>query len=224
MSDTRPLVPHRSARWLFAGAAATLLLAQVTLPLLPSSSAARTGVVAAHHASVLLSAVFFLLAAALLVLAAAATSTMPLPRTRRTVTTGLVLAAIGALWPACGRATYNVVLVALADGLGRSDGTAAARAIDQSGASTVLLVTLAAFVVGPTVLMVGLWRARRAPVWPAVLWVVGVVTVNAAEGSSRAVAGVGMLAAAVGLGWLGSCVSATRATSSAPAPADDVVR
>lgn len=212
MNTVRPLIAHGNARWLYPAAGAALVLAQAALPAQPGAAAARATETAAHAGQVTISAVFFLLAAALLALATAAALTRPLARMRRTVTVGAVLTVVGALWPACGRATYNLVMVAVTSGVTRSSGIAAARAIDQSGVFTILLLTLAAFAIGPVVLMVGLWRAKVAPVWPALLWLVGLIVVNATEASSRAVAGLGMLIAAMALAWLGSALGSPSPT------------
>ena len=201
-----PLVDHRKARWLFTGAGAALFLAQVTLPAMPDGAAAKVAAVASCRAAVTVSAVAFLLSGILLVLGVVALNTAPLCRARRLVTVGMVLTAIGALWPVGGRAAYNLVMVALA-GTDHGSAADAARAIDGSGALAILLVTLLAFVLGPIVLAVGLWRADVAPIWPAPLWFLGVVVVNGAESSSRPVAGLGMLAVAVALAWLGTRIA-----------------
>ena len=197
-----PLFDHRKARWLFTGAGAALFLAQITLPAMPDGAAAKVATVASDRAAVTVSAVAFLLSGILLVMGVVALNTAPVARARRLVTVGMVLTGIGALWPVGGRAAYNLIMVALA---GPDHGSAAdaARAIDSSRALVVLLVTLLAFVLGPILLSVGLWRARIAPLWPAPLWFIGVVVVNGSEGSSRAAAAVGMLAVAVALAWLG---------------------
>jgi hypothetical protein len=74
-------------------------------------------------------------------------------------------------------------------------------------------------VLGPVVVAIGLWRARIVPVWPAVLWLVGVVVVNGAESSSRPVATAGMVLVAAALAWIGTAASGARANADAGAPA-----
>lgn len=201
-----PLVDHRKARWLFAGAGAALFLAQVTLPAMPDGAAAKVATVASDRTAVTVSAVAFLLSGILLAMGVVALNTAPIARARRLVTVGMVITAIGALWPVGGRAAYNLVMVALASA-DHGSAADAARAIDSSGALAVLLVTLVAFVLGPIVLSVGLWRAGIAPLWPAPLWFLGVVVVNGSESSSRAAAGIGMLAVAAALAWLGTRIA-----------------
>jgi hypothetical protein len=167
--------------------------------------------VASHQAAVTISAAAFLASGVLLVLAMLAVNTIAVARARRLVTVGTVLTAVGALWPVGGRAAFNLIMVALAGGADPTSAAAAAHAIDGSGALAILLVTLAAFVLGPVILTIGLWRAGIAPVWPALLWFAGVVVVNAAEANSRIGADVGMLAVATALGWLGIRISSSRA-------------
>ena len=84
-------------------------------------------------------------------------------------------------------------MVALAGHADTVAAAAAAQAIDQSGSFAILLVTLAAFALGPVILTFGLWRAGIAPIWPAILWIAGVLVVNGTSNSSRAAATVGML-------------------------------
>jgi uncharacterized membrane protein len=209
MCPHSPLVDHRKARWLFPGAGAGLLTAQILLPALPGDAAAKVATVASDRAAVTISAGAFLVSGILLVLGVLALNTMPVMRARRLVTVGMVLTAVGALWPVGGRAAYNLIMVALASGADRTSAANAAQAIDNSASLAVLLLTLVAFVLGPIVLAVGLWRAGVSPVWPAPLWLAGVVVVNAAESSSRLAAGLGMLAVAAALAWLGVRISAT---------------
>ena len=202
-------IDRRHARWLFGGAGGGLLLAQAAIPALPESATARTAVIAANRAAVTLSAAAFLTAGILLVIGCLAANTMPLVHARRWVTAGTVLTAIGALWPVAGRATYNLVMVALAGHTDTVAAAAAARAIDQSGSFAILLVTLAAFALGPVILTFGLWRAGIAPIWPAILWIAGVLVVNGTSNSSRAAATLGMLLATAALAWLGTRLAAT---------------
>ena len=209
MTPNSPLVDHRKARWLFAGAGAGLLIAQMILPALPGDAAAKVATVASDRAAVTISAGAFLMSGILLVLGVLALNTVPVMRARRLVTVGMVLTAVGALWPVGGRAAYNLIMVALSSSADRASAADAARAIDDSASLAVLLLTLVAFVLGPIVLAVGLWRAGASPVWPAPLWFAGVVVVNAAESSSRLAAGLGMLAVAAALAWLGARISAT---------------
>lgn len=203
MTPNAPLMDHRTARWLFPAAGAALLLAQLMLPALPADAAAKVATVAAHRTEVTISAAAFLLSGILLVLGVLAVNTIPLARARRLVTLGTVLTALGALWPVGGRAAYNLIMVAISDGADRASAANAAQAIDSSASLTILLSTLLAFVLGPIVLAVGLWRAGISPVWPAPLWLAGVVVVNGSESSSRLGAGFGMLAVAAALAWLG---------------------
>jgi hypothetical protein len=206
-SPNCPLVDHRKARWLFAGAG--LLTGQVILPTLPGDAAAKVATVASDRAAVTISAGAFLVSGILLVLGVLALNTVPVMRARRLVTVGMVLTAVGALWPVGGRAAYNLIMVALSSGADRASAADAAQAIDNSASLAVLLLTLVAFVLGPIVLAAGLWRADVSPIWPALLWFAGVVVVNAAESSSRLAADLGMLAVAAALAWLGARISAT---------------
>jgi hypothetical protein len=211
MMNSSPLVDHNKARWLLAGAAVGLLLGQAVLPTLPGDPVAKVAVVAANQTAVTISAAAFLASGILTVLAMMALNTADVPRARGLVTVGMVLTAVGALWPVGGRAAFNLIMLALAGGEDRASAAAAAHAIDGSGTLAILLLTLAAFALGPVILVIGLWRAGIAPVWPALLWFVGVVVVNGAEESSRPVSSVGMLAAATALTWLGATISGTRA-------------
>lgn len=217
---TPPMFPidRRHAGWVFAGAGVALLLAQAALPALPASATAKMAVIAANRAAVTLSAAAFLAAGVLLVVGCLAANTLPVVRARRWVAAGTVLTAIGALWPVAGRATYNLVMVALAGHADTVAATAAARAIDQSGSFAILLVTLAAFALGPALLTFGLWRAGIAPIWPAILWIAGVLVVNGTSNSSRAAATLGMLLATAALAWLGTRLAA--APTSEPAIAN----
>jgi hypothetical protein len=201
---TTPLIGYSRTAWLFAGAGVALFVAQAVLPVLPDDSAGKVSVIQAHRSTFVLSAVSFLVAALLLIAAVAAVNRVPVGRGRKLTRVGLLLTAAGALWPVAGRATFNLVMLAITGGADRGVATQAAQAIDNSGVFSLLLLTLLAFAVGPIVLTVGLWRAGEMPVWPAVLWLLGVLTVNASDTSSRAIAALGMAVAAAGLGWLGA--------------------
>jgi hypothetical protein len=207
MSRTLPLIDHSRIRWLLAGAGAALLAAQAALPVTPGDAAQQVAAIGAHRGAVTASAAAFLLAGVLLIVSVAALNTLAVPRARRLTRVGVVLTGLGAAWPIAGRAAFNLVMVAITGSTDHASAVTATHAITTSAAFTPLLITLAAFVLGPIVLTIGLWRAETVPPWPALLWVVGVLVVNAAEAGSRPLTVAGMLAAAVALGWLGAATS-----------------
>jgi hypothetical protein len=203
MSSTQTLLAKSSATGLFAAAGVGLLAGQALLPISPSDTAGQIAVAAAHREAELGSAVAFLAAGALLVLGALASNRIELARGRALTRVGLIVTGVGALWPVAGRATFNAILVALTGkGHGGSSVTAL-HAIGTSGAFAVFLPALLAFFIGPVLLALGLRRAGALPIWPSILWVVGVVTVNAAENQSRAAATIGMALVATALAWIG---------------------
>lgn len=218
MSLTVPLIDRRRAKWLLAGAGVALVAAQAALPVMPDDAAAQVGAIRGHRGAVAASAAAFLIAGALLVMAVAALNTMAVPRARRLTRLGLVLTGLGAAWPIGGRATFNLVMVAITGGADHASAVAATHAITSSAAFTPLLITLAAFALGPIVLTIGLWRAGTVPPWPAVLWLAGVLVVNAAEASSRPVTVAGMLVAGVALAWLGAAAWNTTPADPSAAP------
>jgi hypothetical protein len=176
------------------------------MPQLPSDPITKVAAVAAHSGAVTLSASAFLVSGAMLILALVALNALQVTRARGLVRAGAIITAIATIWPIGGRAAFNLVMVAIS-GADHSSAAATAKAIDTSGAFDLLLVSLLAFVAGPVVLTIGLWRARIAPVWPAVLWLAGIVVVNAAEGSSRLVATTGMALVTAALAWLGAAAA-----------------
>jgi uncharacterized membrane protein len=212
MSEIVPLIARSRVRWLLTGAGAALVAAQAVLPVMPGDATEQVSVVSAHRGAVLVSAPAFLVAGALLVLGMSSLNSVPVARSRKVTAAGLVLTGVGAAWPIAGRAAFNLVMAAITDGAGRPSAVAAAHAITTSNAFVPLLLTLVAFALGPIVLTVGLWRAGVVPPWPAVLWLVGVVVVNAAEASSRPVTMLGMVTAASALCWLGTAVGGVSGT------------
>lgn len=203
MEPNNTLLTRASAPALFAASGAGLLIAQALLPTSTSDAADQVAVAAAHRGAELGSAVAFLVAGALLVLCVAASNRMQLDRGRTLVRIGLVVTGIGALWPVAGRAVFNAILVALTGAGHGSASVTAVHAISNSAAFALFLPALLAFLAGPLLLALGLRRAGALQIWPAVLWVAGVITVNAAEAQSRIVATVGMALAGVALAWLG---------------------
>ena len=225
-SSSHALLTKSSSTGLFAAAGVSLLVAQALLPTTPSDAAGQIAVAAAHRGAELGSAVAFLAVGALLVLAVASTNRTEMSRGRALGKAGLILTAIGALWPLAGRATFNAILVALTSSGHDVASINAMHAIGNSAAFSIFLPALAAFFVGPALLALGLRRAGALPIWPAALWVIGVLTVNAAENSSRVLSGLGMALAAAALAWIGrgtATVSTTEAidTSSSRAAAPE---
>jgi hypothetical protein len=205
------LIGRASAPLLFAAAGAGLLIAQGLLPAYPAATAGQVAVAAAHRGAETGAVVAFLVAGALLVLGVAASSGLALRRGRALTRVGVVLTAVGALWPIAGRAGFTATLVAVTGG-DRTSAVSAIHAVSNSGAFALFLPLLAAFVVGPILLALGLRRAGALPVWPALLWFAGVLIVNGAEDSSRVVATLGMAAVAVALAWIGRGVGALSAS------------
>jgi len=202
-SDRGQLLAIPLAPGLLGAAAVSLVVAQALLPAVPSDSAEQVAYYADHRTVATLSAAAFLVAAACLVLGTAASAGAALDRGRVLARIGLVLTGIGALWPAVGRATFDLVMVALTGKLHGAAAVAASSAITNSAALALLLVTLLAFVVGPVLLGAGLWRAGAGSWLPPALWLVGVVVVNATDTSSKAGAIVGMLLAGAALALIG---------------------
>jgi hypothetical protein len=202
-SERARLLAVTRAPVLLGAAAASLVVAQALLPAVPSESSDQVVYFAAHRTSATLAAAVFLLAAACLVLGTAASAGAVVGRGRILGRIGLVLTGIGALWPAAGRATFDLVMVALTGELHGRAAVDAASAITNSAALALLLVTLLAFVLGPALLVAGLWRAGVGSWPPAVLWLVGVLVVNATDTSSAVGSVVGMLLAAAALAWIG---------------------
>lgn len=201
------LIRRTNARRSLAAAGASLLVAQALLPAMPGDAASQVAVGAAHRGAILGSSVAFLIAAVALVIGAAAVSGLSLGRGRRLAHVGTLLTAVGALWPAVGRASFNATLVALTGSSPRAGAVSAIHSISSSGAFAVFLPLLAAFALGPILLTAGLRREGAIAVWPALLWLAGVLIVNGAESSSRVLATVGMALVAGALIWIGRSVS-----------------
>ena len=220
MNSSEGLIRRPSAPYLFAAAGAGLLIAQGLLPAYPAETAAQVAVAAAHRGAETGAVVAFLVAGALLVLGVSSATGLALQRGRALTRVGVVMTAIGALWPVAGRAAFTATLVAVTGG-DRASATTAIHAVSNSGAFAVFLPLLGAFVVGPILLALGLRRAGALPIWPALLWFVGVVTVNGAEASSRVVATLGMAAVAVALAWIGRGLNTLSASVPQPERSTD---
>lgn len=211
-SSSHPLLAKSSSTGLFAAAGVSLLVAQALLPTSSSDATGELAVAAAHRGAELGSAVAFLAAGALLVLAVASVNRNEMTRGRVLARIGLILTAIGALWPVAGRAAFNAILAALAGSSHDVASVNAVHAIGNSAAFSIFLPALAAFFVGPALLALGLRRAGALPIWPAAMWVVGVLTVNGAEDSSRVIASLGMALVAAALAWIGRGAAAGSTT------------
>ena len=145
--------------------------------------AAQLADVAADRTPELVSAALFLLGAILLVAAAIGISTLAHGRGARLIGAGAALLGISSLWLAAGRAVFGIVLYALT-GAGVSPQAAATLdKIGNSGAFALLLVLLAALLLAPIMLTLGLWRAGRAPWWLAAIWITATVAFLAVETS-----------------------------------------
>lgn len=203
LMNSFPILARSRAGWLLGAAGVALLAAQAVLPAFPDGTAQQVSVATAHRDGVMVSALAFLLAGVLLVLGTTALNQLALDRGRTLTRIGLILTGLGALWPVAGRASYNAILVAVTGNTDHSTAVSAVHAVSNSAAFSAFLPLLAAFVIGPVLLALGLRRAGALPIWPAVMWFVGVVIVNAAESSSRVVASVGMALVAAALGWIG---------------------
>lgn len=190
------------------------LLRRLVEPSGSPSAAEITRAVGDHSAVWLLAGLLSLLAAPLLVTGVAGLLVDVAGRGARTTVIGGSLVAIGAM-ASVGHAAAFYAPYALYDRAGTSD--AAARALDDASESYPLLVALIGlFVVGmmlgSIVLLVGLRRARRVPVWSVVA---AVVFVAAGSSGGDAAGVVGILAAAAAFGpaaW-----SLARSTTPAPA-------
>ena len=206
MRTPSALIPRSTTGLLFTGAGACLLTAQALLPAYPSPVRRQVAVAAGHRAAEATSVVTFVAAGVLLVFAVAASSSLIVARGRALARVGLILTGIGALWPAVGRATFTAILVALTGHTDRSAAVTAVHAISDSRAFALFLPLLVAFALGPVLLTLGLRRAGALAVWPAILWFVGVLVVNAAEDQSRVLATAGMVAVATALAWIGHAI------------------
>lgn len=163
-SSNQELLTKSSSNLLFAAAGASLLVAQALLPTSPSDATGQVAVAAAHRGAELGSAVAFLVAGALLVLAVTSANRNEMTRGRKVARIGLILTAIGALWPVAGRAAFNAILVALT-GSGHDASTVkAVHEIGDSAAFSIFLPALAAFFIGPALLALGLRRAGALPI------------------------------------------------------------
>jgi hypothetical protein len=186
-------LPASAARVLLPAAGAALVVAQAVLPTTPSTAAGQAGAVAAHRGAEVVSAAAFVLAAALLVCGLVSAAGHRFDRGRALTRIGTVVTAVGTLWLVGGRAAYNLFEVAVVGSQDHATATAVTSAVSGSAAFGVLLVTLPAFLLGPVLLGLGLWRAGLTPWWPAGLWLVGGVVVAATESSLRLGPTVGML-------------------------------
>jgi len=208
-----PLIPRSRVAALFAAAGVALLAAQALLPAFPSETSGQVAVAAAHRGAETASALAFLVAGVLIALGVSAMNRLDLGRGRVLTRIGLVLTGIGALWPVAGRAAFNTILVAVTGDGDRSAAVSAVHAVSNSGAFAMFLPLLAAFVFGPALLALGLRRAGVLSIWPAVLWIAGVLVVNAAEDASRAGAAAGMALVAIAIAWIGYATSRTGAVA-----------
>jgi len=193
------------------GGIALLLAAPVTLAaeLIRSDHsqekyAAQLADVAAARTPELVAGALFLLAALLLIPAAIGISTLARGRGARLIGAGAVLLGIASVWLAAGRAVFCLMLYALTGANTPHD--AAVTALDHignSGAYALLLISLAALLLAPVVLTLGLWRAGRAPWWLAAIWTVATITFLAVETSKIGdLIGFGtMMAALASLGF-----------------------
>jgi len=148
------------------------------------SYAAQLADVAAARGRELASAGLFVIAGVLVLLASFGLIGLAHGRGRRAVGVGTLLLAVSSLWLVAGRGLYeSVVYAASAPSLPRAAAAATLGAIGDSSAFALFLPLLAAMMLAPLVLGVGLWRAGTTAVWPAVVWVVGLVAFLAVEGN-----------------------------------------
>jgi len=116
VNRSEPLVGRSNASLLFAAAGVGLLVAQGLSPAYPDDTARQVAVAAAHRGAETGAVVAFLVAGALLSLAICGASGLVLRRGRALARVGVVLTAIGALWPVIGRAGFTATLVAVTGG------------------------------------------------------------------------------------------------------------
>jgi hypothetical protein len=170
--------------------------------------------VAASRAPELAAAALFLLGAILLVPAAIGIAKLAHGRGGRMIAAGSILLGIASIWLAAGRAMFCVMLYALSDrSIPRTTAIPALDKIGNSGATGLFLLSLAALLLAPVVLGLGLSRAGRAPWWLAPVWVVATVGFLAAETSKLGdLVGFGAMMAvlaALGVAAAGDRVQAT---------------
>ena len=146
--------------------------------------AAQLADVAAARTPELVSAALFLLAALLLIAAAIGISRLARDRGGRLIGVGAALLGVSALWLAAGRAVFGLLLYSLTGaGISHPAAVTAITQIGSSGAFGLLFVSLAALLLAPIALSLGLWRAGRAPWWLAAIWVAATVSFLAVETS-----------------------------------------
>lgn len=222
MSESAALIARHRAVALFGGAGLALVAAQALLPALPSVTARQVAVAAEHRGGEAGSAAAFLVAGVLIALGVAAANRLAVDRGRALTRIGLIVTGIGALWPVAGRASFNAILLAVTDnGVSRSAAVSVVHSVSGSSAFAMFLPLLACFAFGPMLFALGLRRAGLLPVWPAILWLAGVIVVNGAEGSSRPAATAGMVAVAAALAWIGAGVA--KGPSADVVPAESTV-
>jgi hypothetical protein len=138
--------------------------------------------VASSHTPELLAAALFLLGAILLVPAAIGIAKLAHGRGGRAIAAGSILLGIASIWLAAGRAIFCLMLYTLSgENVSRATAIAALDRIGNSGAFGMFLISLAAMLLAPIVLGLGLWRAGRAPWWLPAVWVVATVGFLATE-------------------------------------------
>ena len=208
MSETHLLRP-RAAAPLLATSGLALVVAQGVLPVIPSTVSGQVQAITAHRGAEVVSAAAFVLAAALLTWGLLAINARSFGRGRRVARVGLLLSAFGAFWLIGGRATYNLFEVAITGSQPLSVAVSVTQSVTDSGAFAVLLISLAAFVVGPVVLGIGLWRAGVSAWWPPAAWLLGAVVVESTEASLRWGPAIGMLGLAAALIAWGRAVAAS---------------
>ncbi len=197
--------------------AAPLLLAA---DLVRSDHSGRAAVqfaqVSADRGRELLSAGLFLVGAALLALAAFGLAGLVTGRGARLAGAGTALLGLAALWLAAGRSVFAFLLyAAAAPGPRHAAAEHIFVSITSSGGFAIYLPLLLTMAAAPFLLALGLRRARLAPLWPAPVWLVGVVAYFAVEGNKvgelvtfgpmmAALAGVGVAIArsTTRTGWL----------------------
>lgn len=146
--------------------------------------AAQLADVAASRTPELIAAMLFLLAAILVVIASIGISRLARGSGSRLTAIGSVLLAVAALWLAAGRAMFCLMLYVLSgQHIAQRTAVSALDAIGNSGAFAIFLITLAALLLAPIVLGLGLWRAGRISWWPAPVWVVATFGFLAVETS-----------------------------------------
>jgi hypothetical protein len=208
-----PTVRRRIASAALVFSAALTLLATVVAPANEDDATAQLLVVGAHRGRWYASDLLVLLSLAALMPGVVGLMTPLRERQARFGHLGGALALTGAVCVAVvsGLGFVEWQMVQGSGGRSLPQMAALLERVESAGPVQPVLLGAGLVTVGLTVLGIGLWRARSAPVWVPLLLALGAVGIDVGyETTLGALAIAGAAANLVALGWLGRALAAGR--------------